>query len=189
MKIFGSILAADSLNYEKWIDHNIKDGIDGIHIDLIDSSFADYIGVDFSLISKIKQKGIEFDIHYMMKWSESLIEKILQYNPRCLFLHEKAIDRNYFFNKKNANLGIAIELDGFYTIDCQEYLIMNVTPGYSGQKFNEKNINLAKELKAEGKTITSDGGITINNIQKVKFFDEVVVGSGLSEHKVADFKK
>ncbi len=188
-KISASILAADIFNLESWIKKMIQQGIKIFHIDLIDPSFASYIGTDFKIIEKIAEiPGIIFDIHYMAKWNDELIHKIFEHKPRKIFFHTKKIENYDLFHKIKAGIAIELQEDDFLKSDnVNDYIIMSVPIGFSGQSYNNANEQIALELKNQKKHITADGGINPFNIKNIKFFDEFVVGNSLNKHSISEF--
>lgn len=194
MKIQPSILAADIFHLEKWIENLANSGIDTFHIDFVDPSFANTIGIDFRILEKLQQMNLKFTVHYMAYWNEGMISQILKYHPTSLFLHSAKIQDMNFFKQisQTHNIGIAIELNEFAenempNIDCPEYLLMNVKLGYCGQTFNDSNLPLARKLQTLGKKITSDGGITLENIDQIVYFDSIVIGNALNKNSVEEF--
>lgn len=184
-KISPSVLAFDIFELENSIKNLVAENVEKLHVDIIDPSFANYIGVDFKLIEKISKIGIKFDVHYMALWNEELIKKILELGVRKIFFHQERINNLDFFNSINA--GIAIEIGEKVKIDCDEYIIMHVIPGYCNQKFDETNLELSKQLKKENKIIIADGGVNFETIEQLKHYDELVIGSALTKHSLKEF--
>jgi|GEM_PF-2491826 len=184
-KIQASLLAADIFAYKPWIE-NLADSVDAFHIDFVDPSFADFIGVDFRIIPKMHELGYKFVVHYMANWNDQLIEKIASYKPAAMFFHQKQIKNYELFNKLKTitKVGITLELneipENSIMTEINDFILMNVPLGYCGQKFNDANIPLSHELKKQGKTIISDGGINLDNIMMLKHFDYLVMGKALN---------
>lgn len=195
--IHASLLAFDIFELKNAIK-NLHNVVDAFHVDFIDPSVAPAIGLDTRILQKLSDINAKFHIHYMACWNEDLVKHMLSYHPATIFFHERLINKESFKNlSQNHNLGIAIEV-GEYEIDkacpaleldMQEYLLMNVKLGKCGQKFQDNNLELSKKLKKEGKIITSDGGINIENICTLSHFDNLVIGNGLGAHSVEELKK
>lgn len=190
VKIHASVLAADIFDLNAWLKNLITQGVDAFHIDLIDPSFANCIGLDSRIAEKISEMNIPFTIHYMAYWNDELIVNLSKLGPQKMFFHTKHIRNLDLFHKING--GIAIEVAEVFDLDSainvDEYLLMSVRLGYCGQSFDEYNLSLSKTLKNRGKIITCDGGINIENISKVAHFDNIVIGSGLSKSTIAELK-
>lgn len=193
-KIQASLLAADIFNYKPWME-KFAGYVDAFHIDFVDPSFAGFIGVDFRVISKMHELGYKFVVHYMACWNDELIEKIASYKPAAMFFHQKHIKNYELFHKlkTTTKIGIALELnetpESAAMADINDFILMNVPLGYCGQKFNDANIPLSHELKKQGKTIISDGGINLDNIKVVKHFDYLVMGNALNTTDISALHK
>ncbi len=190
MKIHASMLAANIFDQANWIS-KLSSKVDAFHIDIIDPSVANYVGLDYRIIPKMHELGYEFYIHYMAKWNDELIIQMAEQKPAGIFFHQKHIQNRSLFEelKKSINVGIALEIGDFMEIDVQQYILMNVQLGYCGQKFDNRNIKLSHQLKAQGKTIISDGGITLDNITELKHFDALVIGNTLNKASVEEINE
>lgn len=189
MELHASLLSAPILKLGEWIEEKQKQGIRIFHVDFIDPTFADYIGIDFKIIDEFSKKGIEFWVHYMASWNEILLQKIAEKKPKGIFLHQRCIkdyDKLQIL-KQHTKIGIALEIGEKIEYDCDEYLLMSVKAGYAGQEFNIDGIKQAEELRAKGKKLTADGGITPKTIKYVKDFDYVVIGSALEKYTLKEF--
>lgn len=186
MKIHASVLAADVFSTEHWLQEKVAQNIDAFHVDIIDPSFANFIGVDFRIIEKIATMQA-FYIHYMATWNTAFIEEILKLRPETIFFHQDKIGNMEYFH--NISAGIALRLGEQPIIDVAEYVLMNVPLGYCGQTFNDASIQISHELKQRGKTTISDGGINLGNIHLLKHFDAAVIGAGLNQHTVEEFRE
>lgn len=183
MLITPSILAADIFELSNWINKMLNQGVKKFHIDIIDPSFADRLGVDCRIIDKLIELNVAFDVHYMAYWNDNFIKKLSA--ARKIFFHQHAIKNFDLFNQINA--GIAIDINEKVTIDVKEYIIMHVKPGYCGQKFDPTNLPLSKQLKSQGKYIIADGGITPLLIGDLVCYDELVLGATLEKYAISEF--
>jgi len=181
MEIHASLLAADIFEQQAWIT-KMAQHTNAFHVDIIDPSFANFVGLDFRIIPKLVQAEHKFYIHYMAKWNDELIAQMAEHKPAGMFFHQYKIDNHEHFEslKTKTNIGIALELNEEAKIDVQTYVLMNVQLGYCGQKFSNENIAQSHALKQQGKTIISDGGITLETLEYVKHFDALVIGNALN---------
>ena len=190
-KLFASLLACKPNEYERWIKEKINEGIDGFHLDFIDPSFANFVGMDLRIIEYIESLNIPFDIHYMMHFNPQLAQNLINSKAEVVFFHQKKTPENFI--KENKKAGIALEINEEIklelNIEAKEYLFLNVKPGYCGQSFQENNLIQAKQMQEKGCKITSDGGITPENSKSIGFFDKLIIGSALNKHHVNEFKK
>jgi len=188
MKIYASVLAADPFNLENWLKSMVLQGIDGFHIDLIDPTFANFLGLDSRIVAKMADFGLPFVVHYMSNWNDKLIQEFASHNPEKMFFHAKKIENWPLFEQLDA--GLAIELgENPPKIEVKEYTLMNVKLGYCGQNFDPENLELSKNLQKRGKIITSDGGINLLNLAKIAHFDKIVIGNGLKNTTVQKIKE
>lgn len=191
MKIYPSVLAFDLFKLEELIA-KFASITSALHVDIIDASVSNFIGVDFRILKKLHILGHKFNVHYMAKWNDELVAEIFEYQPTQTFFHKKHIGNTAMFeNLKNQyDIGMAIELDEIIIEeDIATYLLMNVPLGHCGQKFSDGNIKLSYQLQLAGKKIISDGGINLENIDKVRHFDAVVIGNALMQNPISHFQE
>lgn len=184
---------------------------DYFHIDVMDGEFVEN---DTSKIMQeyaelIKQiSNIPLDVHLMVKDIKKYVEEYIVLEPNIITFHYEALqDANEiskivkYIKQNNIKVGIAIKpntkLEEIYSIlpYVHMVLIMTVEPGKGGQKLILDTIEKIKELKQytiENNIdidIEADGGINIENIEKLKEvgMDIAVVGTGIT--KTPDYKK
>ena len=181
MEIHASLLAANIFDQENWINQFAAQ-IDAFHVDIIDPSFANFVGIDYRIIPKLAQMEHKFYIHYMAKWNDDLIKQMVDAKPAGMFFHQSRIENRLLFEQLSAftKIGVALELGEMPSFDVEHYLLMNVKLGYCGQEFNDANIELSHKLKKQGKTVFSDGGIKLEHLDLVKHFDAIVIGNTLN---------
>ena len=182
-KIYPSILSADFSKLGEEIKSIENANADGLHIDVMDGRFVDNITFGMPVIRDIRKcSNLFFDVHLMIENPKKYIDKFIEAGADGITFHIEATDEPIalinIIKKAGIKAGISIKpktdlpsLDVFKDVDI--VLIMSVEPGFGGQKYieevNSKIEELAKiryenDLNFE---IEVDGGITIDNINKV----------------------
>ena len=109
-----SLLVSRLLNIEKTVRDLEAAGADMIHVDLIDTSFADIIGLPTLLLPMLKEiSGIPLDIHLMVANPERMLPVILPYckDDYVVIQFETTREFNVLaeqIRKANAKPGVAI---------------------------------------------------------------------------------
>lgn len=173
---------------------------DYFHIDVMDGkfveSFTNEIMEEYSgYIKSISNTPL--DVHLMVKDIKKYIDIYLNYEPNIITFHieavknkEEAIDIIKYINSNNCKAGISInpetKLSKIY--DLLQYIhmvnIMTVVPGKGGQPIIEETIDKIKSLKEYidkndiDIDIEADGGIKLDNVEKVKNAGANIIVSG-----------
>lgn len=194
-----SILNADFYNLENYIKIFRENKIKYLHMDVMDGLFVPNISFGMPIIECLKNKCSDFifDTHLMIDKPERYIEKFIDVGSDIITFHYEATNNISecinIIKSKNVKVGISIKPDTDvekiykYLPNIDLILVMSVFPGFGGQKFIEDSLYRIKQIddyikKNNYNTIIEvDGGININNIQKlidvgVKLF---VVGSSI----------
>ncbi len=177
------------------------------HIDVMDGkfveSFTDEIMEEYSGYIK-SISNIPLDVHLMVKDVKKYIDIYLNYDPNIITFHieavknkEEAIELIKYINSNNCKAGISInpetKLSKIY--DLLQYVhmvnIMTVVPGKGGQPIIEETIDKIKSLKEYidrndiDIDIEADGGIKLDNVEKVKDagVNIIVSGSGIINYE------
>lgn len=182
-----SIIAGAKENYEEKIKKVEREGIELIHLDVMDGKFVPNSTFLADTIKKLRRStSLPFDAHLMI---EKPLEHIDEYiDARCdiVTVHVEACNEGEFVQIKDKLLaagispGVAINprtafpewLDP-YIKDIDVVNVMSVNPGASGQKFMPevlpKMIALNKNLREKGFRgyIEADGGIDAVTLQQV----------------------
>ena len=177
------------------IKNKIEEYPDFIHVDIVDDTMkenADHI--DFSKLEKINfyWPKKEIHTHIMSKNPKYIIDKVLKFS-KIIYVHHEINEniesiKNYMI-KNNVVPGIVLTAKNNYpNLDkvigqFKEVMILSIdTPGYSGQKFNEKTfdlINRIDERKDRKKLkLLVDGGVNSKLIKKINC-EKIVSGSAV----------
>jgi ribulose-phosphate 3-epimerase len=203
-KIRISILDIEISKIETTFQELKRIGIKYIHLDLIDTSFADNISFGISTVNFILSFYFFFDIHFMVEDPLKIISKINLQNVNEITVHDEKSFKLLKIKFPILKIGFALDLKSKISEisdiehllqDASHILVMSVNAGFGGQKFNEQSISKIKKLKSlkndsqfvnKDLIIGVDGGINDNNIHIVRDADFIVVGSFIikSENKL-----
>lgn len=199
-KLSPSILSADFGILKEQLELLEKNGVEYIHIDIMDGSFVPNISMGIPVIKSIrKYTNMIFDTHIMIVNPEKYIKQFKEAGCDIINVHAETCENLYEtidnINKLGIKSGVTIKpntpiSDIMNVLDkVSLVLVMTVEPGFGGQKFMYSQLEKVDELvKLRQKNnykykIEVDGGININNIQNVVSHgvDLVVAGSAILE--------
>lgn len=189
IKISASTNPPPANEFFRYMDILDDTDIDYIHCDVMDGKFVEALSLSYATVKGISKSATKpLDIHLMVKTpSKFLLGKYTRLKPEFLAIHyetyfdkEKLKKMLLFIAKKGIKPGLAInpdtkveEIKNIIPY-CQMFLIMTVVPGRSGQKMIEdclvkiKQIKtIAKEYGIEDMFFEVDGGVNLDNIEKV----------------------
>lgn len=195
--IAASILNANFACLGEEIKNVIQSGGDIIHFDVMDNHYVPNLTFGPLVLKSLRDYGINvpIDVHLMVNNVDSLIPAFANAGANSISFHPETsnhIDRSIQIIKNNGcKAGIAFNPATSlhyikYIIDKIDFiLLMLVNPGFGNQNIipiTLKKIKTAKKLIKNSKynvLIEVDGGIKVNNIQKIASLgaDLFVVGS------------
>ena len=178
---------------------NLLKNFDGIfQIDIADGKFTSWKTWNRpGTLKKIKKIKGRFELHLMVFNPEQVLPNWLESSPKRVIIHCEAIkDFSYIYelcHKNEIELGIAINPETpFIVIDkylkkISMVVVLGVTPGPSGQKFEWFVLDRIREFKIKYPKVLCeiDGGIDEENLEEIKKsgVDFVAVGSAIFESK------
>ncbi len=169
-KIFPSILAADFAYIADEVKKADLAGVDGIHIDIMDGLFVPNLSMGPAMCAAINRHTELFlDVHLMIYNPFDFVERFVKAGADRITFHLEAtedVDEIIDYIKKcNVQVGLAINpetspsliLRYLDRVDC--ILLMTVSPGFGGQKFDSDVL----EKIAFVRTAITTRGITLNS--------------------------
>ena len=182
---------------------------DYFHIDVMDGKFVkaftsnimeEYCGYMKSVST------LPLDVHLMVEDVKKYIDIYLNYEPNIITFHieavkneEEAIEIINYIKSNNCKAGIAVnpatDIKKVYNLldKVHMVLVMTVVPGEGGQPLIEETLTKIADLKKyiEEKDleidVEADGGIKLNNVERVKSAGANIIVSGTGIVKQDDF--
>ena len=188
-----SILSANFANLEKDIKEAESAGADLLHVDVMDGRFVPNITVGIPVVESIRKvTHLPLDVHLMIVEPEKYIPDFIKAGADWVSFHYEAATHHHRIVTMIKELGAkaGIVLNPSTPVHLLEeilpfldfVLIMSVNPGFGGQKFIETSVQKIRKLrkmideKELKVTIEVDGGIKVDNVEKViKAGAEVIV--------------
>ena len=210
MQIAPSILTADFCELGKLMEELVSEGIDWIHLDVMDGNWVTNKTITFgpSLVRSIRQKlgsEIFIDCHLMITNAEETWEQYVDSGVNLVIFHIEAVnDANVLIDNLHSSgcqAGIVLNPDTPasevlpYLSKLDLVLVMSVVPGKGGQSFmpemeskiREFRVAINNQIDSGGlpTKLMIDGGIKHFNAALVKSWgiDVAVIGSGIINDK------
>lgn len=194
--VFPSVLSADFSRLREQIRELEDNGIETIHVDIMDGNFVPNISFGFPILQCIRQiTDLKLDVHLMINEPIRYIEEFVKAGADIITVH---IEGNYHIHRiieeireYNVNVGIAIN-PGTPIESLKEILplvdlvlVMGVNPGFGGQSFISSTLDKIRDLKKlkEEKSlsfhINVDGGVKSFNYKGIMEVgaNNLIVGS------------
>ncbi len=183
--IFPSILSTNFFDLESRLSAFASNGIEYIHLDVMDGHFVDNISFGPSAIKALKSKfDFKIDTHLMVDNPEKMIPKYIEAGSEWVSFHiETQKDHAaliQMIHSHGCQAGIVLNPDAdvervFPLLPDLDYvLLMSVFPGYGGQKFIEATVDRVGLLKGHiderglDCMIQVDGGVNADNAPRLK---------------------
>ena len=200
IKLSPSILSANFVRLEEEIKILEREGIEYVHIDVMDGMFVPNISIGMPVIKSIrKATNMVLDAHFMIVEPERYIDEFISLGCDIINFHFEATKKHMEIiekiKKANKKVGMTIKPNTDYKeilpfikhLDL--VLVMSVEPGFGGQSFMENSLEkisaLRKYVNENNLTcdIEVDGGIELDNVNKVleAGANVIVVGSDIFE--------
>lgn len=197
-----SILAADYTKLGEEIAACTDAGIKWIHCDVMDGHFVPNISYGPAIVEAAGRASDAFlDVHLMIENPDQYIEAFAEAGADQLTVHQETCSHLHRtiqnIRQHDMMAGVAVNpATSLSTIEpILEYvdlvLIMSVNPGFGGQSFIEstfqrlKDMSIIREKKQLGFLIEVDGGVGMDNIEKItrSGADVLVAGSSVFKAK------
>ncbi len=208
IKIAPSILAADLMDIKNEIELVDKNGVEYIHIDVMDGHYVDNITFGPNMVKSIRPFTKKLlDVHLMItpvkKYINDFINAgadIISFHPEA-DLNSKDIIKQIKSNDCKAGIAIhpkiTVKEINQYLNDIDLVVVMTVVPGFGGQKFMNSEVEKISELANIREQnnlnfeIEIDGGINQETsiICKKNKADVLVAGSYIFSNDRENYKK
>lgn len=204
-KISVSILSCDFYDLKNEIT-KIESSklISSIHLDIMDGIYVPNISFGLPVTKSISEHTkLELHSHLMIQNPMNYIEKFAELGCKKISIHlnhekeylSSAAKKMNFLNCTpeiviNPNEEIKnIDKEIFYFFD--HFLIMTVTPGFGGQKFQEQNLSKIDEIKSinPNAKISVDGGITLEILEKYEIYFQKVETAIIGSYFFKNYEK
>ncbi|PJZ78721.1 ribulose-phosphate 3-epimerase [Leptospira neocaledonica] len=196
MKISASILATQLTALANTVPDFKKEGIDLVHMDVMDGNFVPQISFGEAVNKEIKaMTQIPLDVHLMVEKPENHVHKYYELNPYCITFHAETtrfpIRLAQEIKKNGPKVGVSLNpgtpVSALETLlpYIDLVLIMTVEPGFYGQKFVDGGMDKIRKVKSlisnHPIELEVDGGVNDTNIKELAQagVDICVVGAGL----------
>ncbi|HSP48342.1 MAG TPA: ribulose-phosphate 3-epimerase [Clostridiaceae bacterium] len=163
-----SIMCADLCNLERSVKEIEREGLDTLHVDLIDGYFSPSMPLGIDTVRQLRKvTNMDFDVHIMAKENEFFIQEMLRIGVQQITFHVETsthIDR-YITLIRNHGVKVGVALNPATPLSVLEYvlpqcdtiLLMLINPGFATDK-NEKQVHYAAKKVADLRRLIEAGG-------------------------------
>lgn len=194
-KLAPSLLSANFANLESDINLLEENGIEYLHLDVMDGHFVPNITFGPGLIKSIrKNSNLIFDTHLMIDRPERFIKDFAEAGSDIITVHQESTihlhrviqEIKSYGKKAGVSLNPSTPLDSLNYVfaDLDLVLIMSVNPGYGGQSFipqMKEKLKALVEIKERNNfnfTIAIDGGVKTTNVKEIADIGAELIISG-----------
>lgn len=194
-----SIMCADLVNLEQSIKELEQNGLEKVHIDVIDGKFSPSMPLGIETIKRMREvTDMDFDVHIMSTNNEYFIEEMINIGVQGITFHyETSLHTDRYINLiKESGAKAAVALNPATSISVLDYTLesldmvclMLINPGFATNK-GEKQVPYAmKKIKDLKETIAGrslhtsiqvDGRVSLTTIPELvkAGADDLVLGS------------
>ena len=204
IEILSSILASDLLSVGAEVQRMLDNGVDSLHVDIMDAHFVPNLSFGPAMVSALKKAfpAVHQDVHLMMDNPEKYLDTFISAGAGAVTVHaEVPGDVRAMLAKIRAagiKAGVSIKPGtGVDTIKellplCDLVLVMTVEPGFGGQKFMADMMPKVRQIREyidamnPGCELEVDGGVDPNTCKVCIASGANVLVAGSAVYKAAD---
>lgn len=142
-KLSASLMCADLLNLERDIRILERNGVDYLHVDIMDSTFVPNLTFGPDMVNAIRSiTDLPLDIHLLMEHPRMIVRSMDICEGDIVSIHseckESIMENAAFIKQKNARFGLALNPDTTieevhkYLPYVDVILLMLIVPGFAG---------------------------------------------------------
>lgn len=206
IQIAPSVLSADFSAMGEEIASLERAGADILHCDVMDGLFVPNITFGIKMVADMRKRtSLPLDCHLMIVEPQKYVPQFAKAGATYITVHYEACKDNLknvlkLIRECGCKAGAVINPDTPVSVlqdvlpYCDMILLMSVFPGFGGQKYIESVTEKIREVKAmtekTGRKIDVeiDGGITLENVGKVKAAGANVIVAGNTVFSATDRK-
>lgn len=211
VEVSTSILSADREN-SLGVFYNLEVAkTNYFHIDVMDGEFVENNTIELmqEYVGQIKQiSNTPLDIHLMVKDIKTFVNSYIPYEPNTITFHLEACENEKqakeiirYIHDNHIKVGMAIKPNTSveeiykYLPYINSVLVMTVEPGKGGQKLISETIDKVKKIKEYIESnnididIEVDGGVNLENVEKLKEAGANIIVAGTTIINSRDYNK
>lgn len=195
MKIIATVLEQKFSEAEKRVE-KVKEKSRWVQVDVIDGVFSPGKSFELELLGRIENcERVLWDVHLMVKEPIKWVEKCSFIDAsRVIGQVEMMEDREEFVDKVKGigmEAGLAFDIDteiGEIPKETDLVLLMGRKAGFEARELDEKVFEKINRVKEMGFEVGVDGGINIENIDKLEEAGVSIAYCGSQFEKIYDEK-